>query len=753
MCPFGDHFLKEIREGAFTGNFACTPRQQCSGTDYDVGMFNNQQYGKSEDRECALRRCSCDNGVGTTGDRCALHGSKDCDHCHAGHYHRGSSCHPHSAPCSDLEKETQVPTLTQDRVCVPKVCQCSNGNAARGGMCFAHGLEACSSCLSGYYLDVYHSHPKCVQHRAPCSDLERETQTPTPTQDRKCVPHACLCPNGTPGKGAACPSHGATTCTACNGGHYRHGLLCSAHRGACSDLERQTQAPSAMQNRVCVPHACQCPNGTPSKGDACPSHGATACAACNSGWSGNTCDVVAIDTDTCDVVTVSNSVNTVANAVYTRAGTRNGMPQYKTADGRGEIAVSWCGQSNVANCWVLGYDGHVGYYQSPGEGGSTLAPFKNWRNTNGFSAAFTASGSFPTLRCTPTAPIDTDTCDVITVSNSVNAVANTVYTQAGTLNGMPQYKTADGRGEIAVSWCGQSNVANCWVLAYDGHVGYYQSPGEGGSELAFFKNARNRYGFWATGSFPTLRCTPPIDTDTCSVITVSNSVNPVANTVYTQAGTLNGMPQYKTADGRGGIAVTWCGQSNVADCWALHYDGHVGYYQSPGEGGSALAPFKNARNKYGFSASGSFPIMRCTLSCGTHNSAPCDQNTLKCPGKLNYDASTGKCKECDVSGSGSCGPSNRWDRVECGSNENEASCKAKDCMWGGLDMSYQSGSRDPWCYHKFQDKCAVNGDARQDCGTSLSGNEGHQKWLCESAGCCWQPTHHAQGRPWCFKSK
>jgi len=101
---------------------------------------------------------------------------------------------------------------------------------------------------------------------------------------------------------------------------------------------------------------------------------------------------------------------------------------------------------------------------------------------------------------------------------------------------------------------------------------------------------------------------------------------------------------------------------------------------------------------------------------------------------------------------GPAGPEHRWDRVQCGRDiTGEDSCRRspEDCLWGPLE----DGSQDPWCYHKFSNACAVNGDARQDCGATLTWwqSEGHKKWECEQAGCCWQPTSHGHNRPWCFK--
>jgi hypothetical protein len=70
-------------------------------------------------------------------------------------------------------------------------------------------------------------------------------------------------------------------------------------------------------------------------------------------------------------------------------------------------------------------------------------------------------------------------------------------------------------------------------------------------------------------------------------------------------------------------------------------------------------------------------------------------------------------------------------------------------------MSYHSGQRDPWCYHPSVSTCAVNGDARQDFSFQQPQpwTEDGAKQACEGAGGCWQPTNHAQGRPWCFTPK
>ena len=115
-------------------------------------------------------------------------------------------------------------------------------------------------------------------------------------------------------------------------------------------------------------------------------------------------------------------------------------------------------------------------------------------------------------------------------------------------------------------------------------------------------------------------------------------------------------------------------------------------------------------------------------------------------------ASTGANAEEIVASLPSDGPLHRWDRSQCGSDvSNEESCVAQGCLWGELE--HGSHPQDPWCYHKFTNKCAVNGDARVDCGAPLHGDEGHRKWMCEQAGCCWQPTSHGTGRPWCFKAK
>jgi len=98
------------------------------------------------------------------------------------------------------------------------------------------------------------------------------------------------------------------------------------------------------------------------------------------------------------------------------------------------------------------------------------------------------------------------------------------------------------------------------------------------------------------------------------------------------------------------------------------------------------------------------------------------------------------------------GPEHRWDRAMCGYNINgqQQRCEEQGCLWGPLEH----GSQDPWCYHKFSHKCAVNGHDRQDCGAHLTWwqTDDHKRGECESAGCCWQPTSHGENRPWCFRS-
>jgi len=100
------------------------------------------------------------------------------------------------------------------------------------------------------------------------------------------------------------------------------------------------------------------------------------------------------------------------------------------------------------------------------------------------------------------------------------------------------------------------------------------------------------------------------------------------------------------------------------------------------------------------------------------------------------------------------GPEHRWDRTQCGHG---STCDSY-CMYGELEH----GSEEPWCYHRFSNKCAVNGHDRQDyaCGEGQSGGcahlthwreNSHKKWECESQGGCWQPTSHGENRPWCFK--
>merc|ERR1711907_852149 len=63
------------------------------------------------------------------------------------------------------------------------------------------------------------------------------------------------------------------------------------------------------------------------------------------------------------------------------------------------------------------------------------------------------------------------------------------------------------------------------------------------------------------------------------------------------------------------------------------------------------------------------------------------------------------------------GPKWAHDRAQCGKDiTGEDSCLNQGCLWGEL----HHGSQEPWCYHKFSSKCAVNKNVRQDAGVHLS---------------------------------
>ena len=91
----------------------------------------------------------------------------------------------------------------------------------------------------------------------------------------------CSCPNGTPVFGPACTTDGAIICMFCsNGFHLTADHACEAHR-TCGADEYVSFAGSSFSDAICQQKLCVCPDGVPTVGAACATHGAASCASCS----------------------------------------------------------------------------------------------------------------------------------------------------------------------------------------------------------------------------------------------------------------------------------------------------------------------------------------------------------------------------------------------------------------------------------------------------------------------------------------
>lgn len=123
--------------------------------------------------------------------------------------------------------------------------------------------------------------------------------------------NVCTCTNGSPATGAACTTHNAAICRACNANYHRtntnnvwtgcaantctcangvgrSGSACPTNNAAlCASCNTGFHANSG--NTACVANVCTCPNGQVRTGTACTTHSTVMCVSCNTGFHGATC--------------------------------------------------------------------------------------------------------------------------------------------------------------------------------------------------------------------------------------------------------------------------------------------------------------------------------------------------------------------------------------------------------------------------------------------------------------------------------
>lgn len=216
-------------------------------------------------KRCMPKLCQCPNGVGIHDGTCMSEKIERCLTCNAGYHLKfvevdwhyllyedvdgtgsgngrddvdGEESYFHAEhcvalACNDWEKVGDVSEGTQNQ-CVPKVCQCSFGDAAEGQDCVDEDLtENCVACDAGYEL------------------VGTECQSV----------FTCVCDNGVPASGDDCTEEGGHICESC-------------------DLPGFYVNPEG----ICDTKVCQCVNGKGVHDGTCYNTNWNHCEYCNPGF-------------------------------------------------------------------------------------------------------------------------------------------------------------------------------------------------------------------------------------------------------------------------------------------------------------------------------------------------------------------------------------------------------------------------------------------------------------------------------------
>ena len=175
--------------------------------------------------------------------------------CTDGYFKQNGTCVAWKV-CGADEYQVQEPTLTMDRLCMPKTCTCNNGKPASGAACPDHGAQACSVCAPGHVLsaetalcrlrcksDVTYfvaQANKCEACADNCTDGQYRFGCGQTAKDDD--PGQCI-PCNAPGQNAHHISRGnhgdAASCAeTCNRGFY-------AVNGTCTATSAPTAAPTS----------------------------------------------------------------------------------------------------------------------------------------------------------------------------------------------------------------------------------------------------------------------------------------------------------------------------------------------------------------------------------------------------------------------------------------------------------------------------------------------------------------------------
>ena len=228
------------------------------------GYYQTAAATTTSDIVCTLKQCTCDNGNGASGTACPNHDDAKCASCTGDFYLDGTACTAWDT-CESSEYVTQVPSVTQDRLCATKVCTCVNGNGATGDDCDTNGVAKCASCTGEFYLDG----TVCTAWSV-CAAGYHEIVTPSITVNRECTESNCAATlddtdNGSDGNfycrhGDISGVTGSCVCTCKDGFEGTNCDVCPAGKGvsggACAACDYPQANPDATYETECVSQTC-----------------------------------------------------------------------------------------------------------------------------------------------------------------------------------------------------------------------------------------------------------------------------------------------------------------------------------------------------------------------------------------------------------------------------------------------------------------------------------------------------------------
>ena len=228
------------------------------------GFYQTAAHTPTSDRECTLKQCTCENGIGATGDACPINGDAKCASCTGEFYLNGIECTAWDT-CESSEYVTQVPDNDQNRECATKECTCVSGVGAEGTQCPTHADAKCASCTGEFYLNDI----ECTAWTV-CADGYHEIVIPSNTVNRECTENNCVVTldvddNGSDGNfycrhGDISGVTGSCSCTCKAGFEGTNCDVCPAGKGVsdgvCAACEYPQANPDATHTSACVSQTC-----------------------------------------------------------------------------------------------------------------------------------------------------------------------------------------------------------------------------------------------------------------------------------------------------------------------------------------------------------------------------------------------------------------------------------------------------------------------------------------------------------------